>query len=359
MLKRDRRWCAGNLQHFWFLFARGIEMGSRLQIWIGLMGYLCSPLWLTFLVAGSFGAYFRMRFLSLSAAPEDLSAAASTGAGPLLALTLGLLFVPRLLGILTSLTRARQLGGAFRMLVSAFLENLMAFLMAPVLMMFHTLFVLLTISGWQIKWTTQNRADTGLSFAHCIKLYGWLTFLGLITCFVVWRFLDFGALWLTPIWAGWILAPFLAWITSSRQLGMRLRSWGLFVTPEEAQQPPELQGLDDEDDSETTSPLWTQALLIPYVQAVHLLLVRQGTSGGGSPVESLVTLRERLVRDGPEAVNAKEKLRLLWNSETVYWLHRELWSRPRNQMHPSWIKLQDECGGSRLLADYLTPSPSE
>ena len=47
MLTRDRRWCAGNLQHFWFLFARGIESGSRMQIWIGLMGYLCSPLWLT------------------------------------------------------------------------------------------------------------------------------------------------------------------------------------------------------------------------------------------------------------------------------------------------------------------------
>ena len=75
MLTRDRRWCAGNLQHFWFLFARGIEMGSRLQIWIGLMGYLCSPLWLIFLIAGSFGAYFRMRFLTLSADPEDLGAA--------------------------------------------------------------------------------------------------------------------------------------------------------------------------------------------------------------------------------------------------------------------------------------------
>ncbi len=78
MLTRDRRWCAGNLQHFWFLFARGIEMGSRLQIWIGLMAYLCSPLWLIFLVAGSFGAYFRMRFLTLSADPEDLGAATSS-----------------------------------------------------------------------------------------------------------------------------------------------------------------------------------------------------------------------------------------------------------------------------------------
>ena len=28
MLTRDRRWCAGNLQHFWFLFARGHRDGQ-------------------------------------------------------------------------------------------------------------------------------------------------------------------------------------------------------------------------------------------------------------------------------------------------------------------------------------------
>ncbi len=95
MLKRDRRWCAGNLQHFWFLFARDIEMGSRLQIWIGLMAYLCSPLWLVFLLAGSFSAYFRMRFLMLSADPEALGEATSSGAVLLFIITLVLLFTPR------------------------------------------------------------------------------------------------------------------------------------------------------------------------------------------------------------------------------------------------------------------------
>ena len=358
MLTRDRRWCAGNLQHFWFLFARGIEMGSRLQIWIGLMGYLCSPLWLIFLIAGSFGAYFRMRFLTLSADPEELGASTSSGPGLLLALTLALLFTPRLLGILTTLPKARQFGGIFHLLISAFLENLISFFLAPVLMMFHTLFVLLTISGWQIKWTTQNRTDTGLTFFHCLALYGWLSCLGLITYPITAFYLGNMSWWLFPIWAGWILAPLLAWVTSGRRLGMLFKSCGLFVTPEEVQPPPELEGLGDDagDDAQpsTPSPLWVQALLSPYVKAVHLLLVRQGSTGGGTPSESLITLRERLIREGPQAVNPKEKLRLLWNGETVFWLHQELWSRPGTQMHPSWIKLQADCGTSRLLSDYLT-----
>ena len=100
MLTRDRRWCAGNLQHFWFLFARGVEMGNRLQIWIGLMGYLCSPLWLAFLVAGSMSAYYRARFISYSAGPEDLGVPESSSAVWLFFITVVLLFIPRVLGII-------------------------------------------------------------------------------------------------------------------------------------------------------------------------------------------------------------------------------------------------------------------
>jgi membrane glycosyltransferase len=356
MLKRDRRWCAGNLQHFWFLFARGIEMGSRLQIWIGLMGYLCSPLWLIFLVAGSFGAYFRMRFLMLSADPEDLGAAAtSSHAIYLFFFTMTLLFLPRILGIIRTLPQARKYGGVFRLLFSALLENLMSAILAPVLMMFHTLFVLLAISGWQIKWTTQNRTDQGLTFAHCLKLYGWLSCLGLIIYPIASFYLEKSALWLLPILLGWILAPVVAWVTSGSGIGKFFQSCGLFVTPEESQPPPELQGLADaEEDESHASPLWVQALLSPYVQAVHLSMVRQGSSNSNdAPTQSQAKLRERLIKEGPHALNPKEKLRLLWDGESVFWLHQELWSRPQAQLHPSWINLQAECGKSPLLSNYL------
>ena len=45
-LKRDRRWCQGNLQHIRLLFARGLSLPSRLHLAMGVMGYLSSPLWL-------------------------------------------------------------------------------------------------------------------------------------------------------------------------------------------------------------------------------------------------------------------------------------------------------------------------
>jgi membrane glycosyltransferase len=356
MLKRDRRWCAGNLQHFWFLFARGVALGSRLQIWIGLMAYLCSPLWLIFLIAGCFGTYARTRFLLYSAGPEDLGAATSSHALLLFALTMLLLFLPRVLGLLTTLPRCRLYGGAIPLLVSAILETVLSTLLAPILMIFHTFFVLLTLFGWQIRWTTQNRTDSALTLTHCLTLYGGLTCLGLATQAVASYYLGNGGFWLTPIFLGWMLAPFLAWITSSSRLGMLLKSAHLFLTPEESQPPPELEGLAEETSAEPASgPLWTHALLCPYVQAVHLSMVRQRSppSRDETPVQSQANLRERLLREGPQALGAKEKLRLLWDAETVFWLHQELWSRPDGRLHPGWLKLQAECGRSPLLLNYV------
>jgi membrane glycosyltransferase len=355
MLTRDRRWCAGNLQHFWFLFARGIDLGSRLQIWIGLMAYLCSPFWFAFLIASAFSAYAHAQFLTLSAGPEDLGEASSSGPLILFAMTMTLLFLPRILGVIRGLAESHLYGGAWRLIASAILENLLSLLLAPVLMIFHTLFVLLTLSGLQIRWNAQNRSDTGLSFIHCLVLYGWITCLGVLTQVLALTFLGGFSYWLTPIFAGWILSPVLAWVTSRKEIGLACRRAGLFLTPEEVNPPAELTGLEgDEQDGLSRSPVWTQALLCPYVQAVHLSLVRLRSSAvAEEPASSQQQLRERLLRDGPRALNPRERLRLLWDAETVYWLHQELWARPARDLHESWVNLQRQAGRSSLVHAYL------
>jgi len=163
---------------------------------------------------------------------------------------------------------------------------------------------------------------------------------------------------LTAIFVGWILAPVTAWITSWRGLGQWLRSHGLFVTPEECRQPEELKGLDRDDNqeqSQSPAPLWPQALLCPYVLAIHLSMVRQRSSSRSveMPAPSLINLRERLIKKGPSALQPKEKLRLLWDAETVFWLHRELWARPEASLHSSWLGLESESGKNTLLHNYL------
>ena len=355
MLKRDRRWCAGNLQHFWFLFARGVAMGSRLQIWIGLMAYLCSPLWLIFLSAGFLSTYTRSRFLLFSAGPEDLGAATPSHAEFLFIITMLLLFLPRIMALLTTLPRVRLYGGVAALLTSTLLETLLSILLAPVLMLFHTLFVLQTLLGLQIQWTTQNRSDSGLALAHCLRFYGWMSILGCAAGIAGYIFLGREALWLVPIFLGWLLAPFLAWLTGSVPLGLWLKSRRLFLTAEESHLPPELVGLSDsETENLPTSPPWVQAVLCPYIQAIHLSLVRQRQAGPGDETPHPENdLRERLLRDGPSALSARERLRLLWDADSVTWLHEELWSRRDDELHASWLKLQAECGSNPLLLRYV------
>jgi membrane glycosyltransferase len=48
--KRDRRWCQGNLQHTWLLTARGFRPANRFHLFMGVMAYVSSPLWLLFLI---------------------------------------------------------------------------------------------------------------------------------------------------------------------------------------------------------------------------------------------------------------------------------------------------------------------
>jgi membrane glycosyltransferase len=355
MLTRDRRWCAGNLQHFWFLFARGIDLGSRLQILIGLMAYLCSPIWLLFLVASAISTYQRVQFLTLSAGPEDLGASSSKYTEILFCLTLGFLFAPRILGLIRAMAERKGYGGGGRLILSALLENLLSLLLAPVLMLFHTLFVVLTLLGLQIRWNAQNRADTALDFTHCLVLYGWISCLGLLAETVAMLYLGNFSLWLTPIFAGWILAPVLAWVTSSPQVGLACRKAGLFLTPDEVAPADELKGLDATSEPRPgISPPWTQALVCPYVQAVHLSLVRLRDSDvEDDPDPADVRRAEHLLREGPQALSPRDRLRLLWDAEAVYDLHQEVWSRPKADLHPSWLVAQRDAAENPLLSDYL------
>lgn len=49
-LKRDRRWCQGNMQHIKLLLAKGWNPLARLNFFHGILSYFASPLWLIFLV---------------------------------------------------------------------------------------------------------------------------------------------------------------------------------------------------------------------------------------------------------------------------------------------------------------------
>jgi membrane glycosyltransferase len=109
-LKRDRRWCQGNLQHFWFLFAPQTRFENRIHIFFGLMAYLTAPMLVLFIGLSAFDYYWKEKAAFFSSMSLESAQPVSTTALWLLAITVALLFVPKILGTLLLLPKAKAFG---------------------------------------------------------------------------------------------------------------------------------------------------------------------------------------------------------------------------------------------------------
>lgn len=249
--KRDRRWCQGNMQHSRLLFLSLLTPIGRWHMGMGIFSYLTAPLWLLMLLLSTFDAvqrafvgteYFKPGFNLFPNWPV----ATDFQIHLLLGMTLGALFLPKLMGLALALFNAderRAFGGAWRLSTSALVETLFSALLAPIMMLFQTLSVAFTLVGRSIVWEAQPRDDRGVGWLEGLRRVGWHTLIGLAWAIGVYTVTPSFFWWLTPIWLGLVLAlPLTVW--SSRQsFGLALRRLGLFLTPEETEPPPELARL--------------------------------------------------------------------------------------------------------------------
>ena len=166
-LKRDRRWCHGNLQHFWFLFERGLKTVNRFNILTGILAYGNSPLWLLSMVLGCFIAAEK------SNGPH---AASVVDSGIIYALVMGLLFLPKFLGaahLLRSTDKLKLCGHPAKIALSVAAETVHSMLLAPILMLFYTRFVLASLCGFKVSWGAQTRSDEkGPAWGEWIQTHG-------------------------------------------------------------------------------------------------------------------------------------------------------------------------------------------
>jgi membrane glycosyltransferase len=243
---RDRRWAQGSLQHLRLLHVRGLRPINRLHFGLGAMGYLSSVLWLLMLLAST--AYVLLAEHgpdpSSGASPTllaDWSLPEAASLVPLLAVTGIVLFLPKALGLMLALgSPAKGFGGRWRLAVSALLEALFAILVAPVMMMVHTRFVTGILAGRNVRWKAQVRGGRAVESGEAWRWTTWIALAGALWAGVTLVLSPFFFLWLTPIFAGLLLAaPLVRW-TSSRRLGASTRRWGLFLVPSEVTPPAEL-----------------------------------------------------------------------------------------------------------------------
>lgn len=246
-IKRDRRWCQGNLMNARLLVARGIRPVHRIVFGTGVMAYASSLLWSAALVMStallavhllSEPVYFVQPYQLFPVWPEWRPERALA----LFSTTLSLLFVPKLLGLLLVFQGgARRFGGVSQSLVSMVGEAIVSALLAPVRMLFHAHFVLAALAGHAVQWKSPPRDDAETSWSEATRRHGWQVLIGATWIGVV-LWLDATQVnWLLPVAGAMVLSVPVSVLLSRSSLGRLCRRAGLFVVPEEARRVPELE----------------------------------------------------------------------------------------------------------------------
>ncbi|MCC6682129.1 MAG: glucans biosynthesis glucosyltransferase MdoH [Phycisphaeraceae bacterium] len=233
--RRDQRWCQGNMQHLRVLAFHGLHPVSRWHLVTGVMSYLSSPLWLMMMLIGAAAALAG----SLAGFNSHNDSSPVVGVG-LFVLTLAMLFLPRFFAFMSLvLDRPRQEahGRDTHIAFSVLIECVFSALIAPILMLFHSRFVLNIFRGRSIRWNRQPRDDSGTGWREAAANFGWSTIIGLVALIGGSLLLPQLLWWFSPIWGGLCLSIPLAVILDSPAVGRWLQRHRLLLIPEEIQPP--------------------------------------------------------------------------------------------------------------------------
>jgi membrane glycosyltransferase len=342
---RDRRWCQGNMQHMKVLFVRNLHWVSRLHLAIGILSYLTSPLWLLFLLLSAAQAweltYGEPVYFADGWPFPTLPVSVAAEAALLLGVTLGLLFLPKVMGLALALIdapRRRKLGGGLRLIASAVLETLLSALVAPIMMLLHTGFVTTILLGSAIDWQPQRRQVAGSLLGESVRRFGWVTMVGLAAAIAIIIVTPALFIWLIPVFAGLVLAiPFAMW-TSSDAWGIRIGALGLLRVVEEAAPPPVMRRLDQLLETQVTAPAdrFALAMLDPGFNALHIAMLRAADDQPPGPEDSLRAIERKAVYLGATALSKPERRALLECPSAMARLHLAAWLHWHSDQKLAW-----------------------
>jgi membrane glycosyltransferase len=184
-IRRDRRWCQGNLQHLNILGSKGFHAVTRFHLFHGAMSYLLSPAW-----------FILLTFWALVGKGEEANVIRYfTGENPqvawpemsqfnnvaILLFMYGMLLAPKFLGA-TAIGRTglslRDLGGPAQFVLSFLSEIIISIAYAPILMVQQSIAVLRTVIGIREKWTPQPRQGGSYGLLTMFKFHGVETLIG-------------------------------------------------------------------------------------------------------------------------------------------------------------------------------------
>ncbi|NIG12614.1 glucans biosynthesis glucosyltransferase MdoH [Pantoea sp. SGAir0430] len=333
-LKRDRRWCHGNLMNFRLFLVKGMHPVHRAVFLTGVMSYLSAPLWFMFLALSTAlqvvhtlmePTYFLQPRQLFPVWPQwrpDLAIA-------LFSTTLVLLFLPKLLSVvLIWFKGAKPYGGAFRLFLSLLLEMLFSVLLAPVRMLFHTVFVVSAFLGWEVVWNSPQRDDDATPWSEAFRRHGSQMLLGIVWA-VGMGVLDLNFLWwLAPIVFSLILSPFVSVMSSRATVGLKSKRAKLFLIPEEYEPPKELVDTDHYLQLNRERALkhgFMHALFNPAFNALATAMATSRHKQSALLDHARDRRVDQALSDAPEKLNREQRLQLISDPVVLARVHTRLW----------------------------------
>jgi membrane glycosyltransferase len=236
-VRRDLRWCQGNMQYWHFVRMPAIAPVSRCQLALAILMFIGSPAWIAMLLVAS---------AAVAAAPTPADFMRWDAGIALLGLVLAMWFAPNIATVIDVLARAElrhRFGGALRFVASFALTVIFVDLIAPIAWASHTLFLARLLIGRGVAWGAQLREDHKVPWSLAFAHFWSQTLIGLaplsLLAFTAPSAIPYALL----VAGGPLLSIPLAVVTARPELGRALIAIGLDRLPEETAPPPELRAL--------------------------------------------------------------------------------------------------------------------
>ncbi len=225
-IRRELRWCNGNMQYIRLLGLPGLAKLSRVQLYLAIQMYVAAPAWMLFVILGA----------SLAAVPQQfVGAPLSFGLG-LFATLLILNLMPKLMGvaqILADKDRAAEYGGRVSVCVSGLVEILVSMLMAPIVAFGLSIFLVGLLFNRRVGWNAQQRERERLEWHEAASVLWPQTVFGLaLTAWLV-VLVPWALIFAAPMLVALSFAIPIAVVTTSPRLSRWSVANGLFDIPED------------------------------------------------------------------------------------------------------------------------------
>ncbi|MBS0444939.1 MAG: glucans biosynthesis glucosyltransferase MdoH [Proteobacteria bacterium] len=305
-LKRDRRWCQGNLMNARLIAEPGLHGVHRAMLATGAMAYVSAPLWMLSVLLGA--AVWLMSGGSVPVLQHGLPVEMIA----LWVATVTMLALPRALGVVGLVLRGEQqrYGGTAALVGGALLEGLLSVLQAPIRMVAHSLFVVVALTGLKLDWKSPPREANAVSWRDAARSLAPISGVVALLLGAAFLFAPAGALWLAPVAVPLLLAIPVVVATGAPLLGAKVRRAGWLVTPEEQATPSVLRHAWRLAEVAAPAPAWDS--LVPeqrLLDVVHHAAGSRNTVRGSRGLARLRLVKRLVARR--DSLAPADRLRLL------------------------------------------------